>query len=228
MDRLNGSVGRGGMNDHADVLQVQKKLNKNLHLMGTASPFPEDGTLDTRTQEGIIVFQRVAVRLSVPDGRVDPHGRTWAMLAGDQGQATPSLIQLPGDGGEYSIYTEVTKIYGTPATILSIKSLAVSVKAALGVRISVGDISFQNGGHMAPHDSHTRGVDVDIRPLREDGSGGRVTMNDKEYSHDKTRRLVELVSEDPNLKSILFNDSKIPGVKSWSGHDNHLHMRFKS
>jgi len=216
------------MNDHSDVLQVQKKLNKNLHLMGTALPFPEDGTLDERTQEGIIVFQRVAVRISVPDGRVDPHGRTWAMLAGDQGQTTPSFVQLPGDGGEYNIYTQVSKVYGTPSTILSIKSLAVVVKAALGLRISVGDISFQNGGHMAPHDSHTRGVDVDIRPLREDGSGGPVTYQSKDYSHEKTRRLVELVSEDPNLKSILFNDAKIPGVKPWAGHDNHLHIRFKS
>jgi hypothetical protein len=216
------------MNDHTDVLLVQKKLNKNLHLMGMATSFPEDGTLDAQTQEGIVVFQRVAVRLSVPDGRVDPHGRTWAMLAGDQGQTTPSFIQLPGDGGEYRIYTQVTKIYGTPATILSIKSLAIAAKAALGLHISVGDISFQNGGHMAPHDSHTRGVDVDIRPLRVDDSGGPVSINDKAYSTEKTRRLVELVSEDPNLKSILFNDGKIPGVKPWTGHDNHLHMRFKS
>lgn len=228
MDRLNGSVGQGGMNDHTDVLLVQKKLNRNLHLMGVASPFPEDGALDPRTQEGIVVFQRVAVRISVPDGRVDPHGRTWAMLAGDQGQTTPSFIQLPGDGGEYSIYTQMSKAYGTPATILSIKSLAVAAKAALGLRISIGDISFQNGGHMAPHDSHTRGVDVDVRPLREDGSGGPVTIHDQEYSREKTQRLVELVSEDPNLKSILFNDTKIHGVKSWVGHDNHLHMRFKS
>jgi murein endopeptidase len=228
MDRLNGSVGRGGQNDHTDVLQVQKKLNKNLHLMGSALPLPEDGTLGSSTQEAILVFQRVAVRIAVPDGRVDPHGRTWAMLAGDQGHTTPSFVQLPGDAGEYSIYTQVSKVYGTPATILSIKSLAVAVKAALGVRIGVGDISFQNGGPMAPHASHTRGVDVDIRPQREDGAEARVAVGEHEYSSEKTRRFVELAYEDPNLQSILFNDTKIRGVKPWAGHDNHLHLRFKS
>lgn len=228
MDRLNGSVGRGGRNEQSDVLQVQKKLNKNLHLMGAVIPLPEDGTLDSATQEAIVVFQRVAVRIPVPDGRVDPHGRTWAMLAGDQGHTTPSFVQLPGDGGEYYIYTQVSKVYGTPATILSVKSLAVTVKAALGVRIAVGDISFQNGGHMAPHASHTRGVDVDIRPFRDDGVEGPTNMNAKEYSVEKTRRFVELAYEDPNLQSILFNDGKIRGVKPWAGHDNHLHLRFKS
>ncbi len=228
MDRLNGSVGRGGRNDHADVLMVQKKLNKNLHLMGMTSPVPEDGNLDPATQEAIVVFQRFAVRISTPDGRVDPHGRTWAMLTGDRGHTTPSFIQLPGDASEYYIYTQVSKVYGTPATILSIKSLATKVKAALGIRIAVGDISFQNGGHMPPHASHTRGVDVDVRPLRNDGEEGRCTISDTSYSRENTRKLVELVSEDPNLKSILFNDSKILGVKQWAGHDNHLHIRFKT
>ena len=228
MDRLNGSVGRGGKNDHADVLQVQRKLNKNLHLMGMVNPLSEDGTLGPGTQDAILLFQRVAVRISVPDGRVDPGGRTWAMLAGDQGHTTSSFVQLPGDGGEYYIYTQVNKIYGTPATILSIKSIAAAVKAALGIRIAVGDISFQNGGHMAPHDSHTRGVDVDIRPLRSDAVEGRVAWQEKGYSTERTRRLVEIAHEDPNLKSILFNDAKIIGVKPWAGHDNHLHIRFKS
>jgi len=228
MDRLNGSVGRGGRNDHADVLMVQKKLNKNLHLMGTTIPVPEDGNLDARTQEAIITFQRLAVRLSTPDGRVDPHGRTWAMLTGDQGHTTPGFVQLPGDNGDYYIYTQMSKVYGTPATILSIKSLATRVKAALNIRIAIGDISFQNGGHMAPHDSHTRGVDVDVRPLRNDGIEGRCTIHETVYSRANTKKLVELVHEDPNLKSILFNDTKIVGVKQWSGHDNHLHIRFKS
>lgn len=228
MDRINGSVGRGGRNDHADILLVQKKLNKNLHLMGGAAPVPEDGTLDTRTQDAIILFQRVAVRISTPDGRVDPQGRTWRMLAGDQGQTTPAFIQLPGDVSEYYIYTQVSKVYGTPDTILSIKSLAAKVKGALGLRIGIGDISYHNGGHMPPHDSHTRGVDVDIRPLRNDSKEDRCTIHETTYSRENTKKLVELVSEDTNLKSILFNDSKIAGVKYWKGHDNHLHVRFKS
>ncbi len=228
MDRLNSSVGRGGKNDHTDVLQVQKKLNKNLHLLGAVTPLREDGTIGPATLEAIVLFQRVAVRISVPDGRVDPHGRTWAMLAGDQGHTTSSFIQLPGDSGEYYIYTQAGKSYGTPATILSVKSLAVAVKAALGIRIAVGDISLQNGGHMAPHDSHTRGVDVDIRPLRDDGVEGRVAYQENAYSRERTQRLVDLVHEDPNLKSILFNDPRVSGVKPWAGHDNHLHIRFKS
>lgn len=230
MYRISGSVGQGGRNAYDDVLLVQKMLNKNIHLLAPLTRLPEDGNLDVRTQEAITLFQRRVVRLGSPDGRVDPNGRTWSMLTGDQSHSsTASFVQLPGgDSPGYYIYTATEKVYGTAATIQSIKSLAVNAKAALGVEIGIGDISYANGGKMPPHASHRRGVDVDVRPLRDDGGHSPVTINDDAYSRERTKKLVEIVRDDPNLKSILFNDNAIAGVTFYKGHHNHLHMRFKA
>jgi len=227
--RLNGSVGQGGRNDHDDVLLVQRLLNKNLHIMGLLSPVPEDGNLDAATEEAIVTFQRAVVHLGTPDGRVDPHGKTWSMLTGAQAQAVQApFIQLPGEGVGYYLYTSTDKLYGTPATIQCIQSIAANVNAAMSVRVAVGDISFQNGGKMSPHESHRRGVDVDIRPLRDDGAEQPVTIADQAYSRAKTKQMVEIIRDDPNLKSILFNDTAIAGVTYFQGHHNHLHLRFKT
>lgn len=228
MNRLSGSVGQGGRNDHDDILMVQRMLNKNRHLAGLSSPVPEDGNLGPGTAEAIFAFQRSVVHLSTPDGRVDPHGKTWSLLTGAQAQAVQvPFMQLPGEGIGYYIYTSMSKVYGSPATIQCVKSLAANVTAAMSLRVAVGDISFQNGGKMSPHASHRRGVDVDVRPLREDGGEQPVTITDPAYSRARTKQLVEIAREDPNLKSILFNDKAIAGVSYYDGHHNHLHLRFK-
>jgi hypothetical protein len=227
MDHLNGSVGRDGRNDHDDVLGVQRALNQNAHLIGLALPLPEDGNLDALTAAAIISFQRAVVHISSPDGRVDPHGTTWRVLSGEHAQAVPAaFVQLPSDVGSYAIYTSDDKVFAVPSVILSIKTLADQVLTSTGIHLCVGDISYQNGGKMAPHASHRRGVDVDVRPLRNDGKEAPVTYLDPAYSRDLTQTLVDLAHQDPNLKFIFFNDALIHGVKPWVGHDNHLHLHF--
>ena len=79
---------------------------------------------------------------------------------------------------------------------------------------------------MAPHGSHRRGVDVDIRPLRADGQRLPVTITDPNYSRDRTKLLVEALQAQSNLHLILFNDTKVQGVRFYEGHHNHLHVRF--
>src|SRR5690348_1520718 len=100
MYRLTGSVGQGGRNTHDDVLLVQKQLNKNAHIAPSIGEVPETGIMDEATLRAIAAFQRSVVRLSAPDGRVDPHGRTWRMLLGDQPQSTNvAFVQLSGENG---------------------------------------------------------------------------------------------------------------------------------
>jgi peptidoglycan hydrolase-like protein with peptidoglycan-binding domain len=228
MYRLSGSVGNGGRNVHDDVQLVQMLLNKNAHLVDEIGKVPEDGVLDDGTQQAIVAFQRTIVRLSAPDGRVDPHGRTWRVLLGDQPHAASVVLALLTENAavNYYCYESTDRRWGTPATLQSIRTLAANLLQE-GIVIGVGDISFEHGGKMPPHASHTRGVDVDVRPQRVDEERRAVIISDPAYSRERTQIVVKTVRKDPNLELILFNDSKIKDVRYWEGHNNHLHMRFK-
>jgi hypothetical protein len=227
MYRLLGSVGRGGLNACDDVLIVQRLLNRNAHLVPGICVL-ETGIMDEATLHAITAFQRGALCLSAPDGRVDPHGRTFRVLLGEQPQATgAAFVRLSEDSGNIYLYAQADRVWGTAATLQSLRTAAAAVRVH-GFEVGVGDISFQQGGRMPPHGSHRRGVDVDIRPARQDGQRAPVTISDAQYSHERTKQLVAALRALPNLQSILFNDSKIDGVKYYEGHHNHLHVRFKA
>jgi hypothetical protein len=94
--------------------------------------------------------------------------------------------------------------------------------------IGIGDISKQGGGPISGHASHRRGVDVDIRPLRNDGQELPVTIHDPTYSRQLTQEAIDLVHANSVLAvdKIFFNDSAVQGVQPWPNHDNHFHVRF--
>lgn len=228
MYRLNGSVGQGGRNNHDDVLTVQLLLNKNTHIVDSIGRVPEDGNINDATTRAIIAFQRDVVRLSSPDGRIDPNGRSFRVLTGDAPHgATVAFVQLTPDGSGYYLYSNQDRCWGTPAAIQSIRNLAAALVRS-GIEIAVGDISFAQGGRMSPHGSHRRGIDVDIRPQRIDQARLPVNITDPNYSRERTNTVVQELRKDENLALILFNDQKIEGVRFWEGHHNHLHIRFKS
>jgi hypothetical protein len=95
------------------------------------------------------------------------------------------------------------------------------------MQIGIGDMSFKNGAHMAPHVTHRNGRNADIRPLRKDGKMLPTDILKPEYSRDHTSELVDMFRANLNLHSILFNDSTIKGVTHFEGHDNHLHVTMK-
>lgn len=226
MYRLQASVGQGGKNNHDDVLTVQVLLNKNAHIVEIGR-VPEDGNLDEVTARAILTFQRDILRSASPDGRVDPNGRTFRALTGDAPHAaTSAFVQLPNNAVDYYNYANQDKQWGTPSTIQSIRTLAAAMLGQ-GIMIGIGEISFANGGRMPPHTSHRRGIDVDIRPQRTDGARLPVNIRDPAYSREQTRKIVEQLYKDENLKLILFNDNQIQGVRFWEGHENHLHAHFK-
>lgn len=228
MYRLTGSVGQGARNAHDDVQIVQVQLNKNAHLVAEIGRLEEDGIMGAHTQRAIIAFQSKIVKLSAPDGRIDPHGRTWRVLLGDLPHATPTVFnQLTAEDGSFYLYSNRDRGWGTASTLQSIRTLATAMHAT-GIVIGVGDISFSQGGKMPPHGSHRRGVDVDIRPQRKDGSRIPISITDPAYSHDNTLKVVQALQRDSNLELILFNDNKIKGVRFYEGHHNHLHVRFKA
>jgi peptidoglycan hydrolase-like protein with peptidoglycan-binding domain len=228
MYRLTGSVGKDARNAHDDVQIVQVQLNKNAHIVAEIGRLEEDGVMGAHTLRAILAFQSKIVKLSAPDGRIDPHGRTWRVLLGDLPHAAPTAFsQLTAEDGSFYLYSNRDRVWGTAKTIQSLRTLAASLNAS-GIVIGVGDISFAQGGKMAPHGSHRRGTDVDIRPQRKDGGRVPIAITDPAYSHDNTLKMVQTLQRDSNLHLILFNDSKIKGVRFYKGHHNHLHVRFKA
>jgi peptidoglycan hydrolase-like protein with peptidoglycan-binding domain len=72
-------VGKGVSNtNHGDVLLVQRLLNRH---RGTLPPIGEDGVVGPETIGAIEEFQKRAVGMSWPDGRVDPGGKTIRALS---------------------------------------------------------------------------------------------------------------------------------------------------
>ena len=97
-----------------------------------------------------------------------------------------------------------------------------------GPRLGIGDLSLLGGGLTPRHGAHQRGLEVDIRPPRNDGRELPATFTQPTYSRDLTQQLVALIRRNPiaRVRVILFNDNAVPGVRSYPGHNNHLHVGF--
>jgi murein endopeptidase len=97
-----------------------------------------------------------------------------------------------------------------------------------GPRLGIGNISRQGGGAFPPHSTHREGLNVDIRPVRNDRAESPVRYTDSAYSRSLTQELVNLIHANPilSVSSILFNDAGVQGVKWYQGHDDHLHVTF--
>jgi len=91
---ISASVGRGGVNKHADVLAIQKALNKIPPNQGGPDPkLKEDGWIGPKTNAAILKFQKANQGLP-HDGRIDVTGPTLvrinARLAGQQPVPPPA------------------------------------------------------------------------------------------------------------------------------------------
>lgn len=78
-----GSVGRGGVNQSADARTVQTLLNNNRSL--PLQKLTVDGAVGPKTIAAIEEFQRRVVKMHLPDGRVDPGGKTLKALDSSSG-----------------------------------------------------------------------------------------------------------------------------------------------
>jgi hypothetical protein len=220
---ISSSVGARGTNQKDDVLLVQQLLNK------ADAGIKEDGDCGRATIGAIEEYQRNF--LSHPDGRVDPGGVTWRHLnEGKFKVKRESLILLPQvSGNGYYSYTTVDKQHGTRTAVDTLVSVCRAFAAKFpSHQVGIGDMSHVDGKKMPPHKTHRSGREVDIRPLRKDGKQTGVKWQSTDYSREHTKTLVELLRGSGKVASILFNDSQIAGVKSFDGHDNHLHVKFNS
>lgn len=85
---IGASVGKGGVNDPADVLVVQHLLNDWLEATGRPT-VATDGDCGDKTIAAILAYQTSVLGSARPDGLISPGGRTWKALAAGQGVPPP-------------------------------------------------------------------------------------------------------------------------------------------
>ncbi len=77
MNKLLGSVGKGGKNIRDDVELIQELLNRNIAKLPDKKKLKIDCRVGKNTITLIEQYQKIVVKLARPDGRVDPGGKTF-------------------------------------------------------------------------------------------------------------------------------------------------------
>lgn len=140
------------------------------------------------------------------------------------------LPQAPEGAGYY--------VYGTPGQgggqyahpVLMTVLLFVEREwqATERLKFGIGNISLAEGGEFKPHESHTNGLQVDLRPLRKDGAQVRVDYFQSGYDREATTKLIGLFLMHPSIKKVFFNDTAIPSVLPLAGHNDHFHVEVRA
>lgn len=140
--------------------------------------------------------------------------------------------QLPPSGPGYECYEPPSNVYGLPEVIQAIKYVCEEWNKLYpkGPRVGIGDISYQGGGYMPPHQSHQHGIDVDVALVANTNEEIGLTYYDAKYSRQRTQQLIDLFQNNPilGIRVIFFNDPDVKGVEYCPGHDNHFHVSFLS
>lgn len=143
------------------------------------------------------------------------------------------LPQSPMDAGYYTdgeLYHKPDKgayQYAHPIMMTAIFRVALEWQSTERRRFGVGNISLPDGKGTDDHKSHLDGLQVDVRPLRKDGLEKPIFWWDAEYDLAATVKLIELFRTFAPVKVVLFNDTRVPFVRPFSGHDNHFHVGMR-
>jgi peptidoglycan hydrolase-like protein with peptidoglycan-binding domain len=225
---LQGEVSRSSS---TYIRWVQQSLNQ---IQG--SGLIVDGVKGPKTTAAVKQFQQG--RGLTADGIVGPITEAALVAAGAPAPpqvGTPSSTnkvnaQLPASGTGFYSYAPSSRRYGIAETIRALQQLSSTWAAGhpSGPRIGFGDISLQGGGPISGHASHQKGVDVDVRLMRNDGREEPTVYQSANYSRALTQQLIDLIRANGVLRVqyIFFNDPQARGVSKWPNHDNHLHVRF--
>ena len=182
-----------------------------------------DGVYGTATKRALTRFQN-HMGIS-PTGVAGP--LTWRYLI--------AHFERPVFAGKVCDYQVGNGLadWGTAAAIGQLEAAAFRVVDLGHGRVAVGDIGLEHGGNIALHQSHERGLDVDIRPMRKNKDQCRWGVNYRWSTYDRaaTRDLIKAIraTAPGHVKLIYFNDPVLirEGLtRYYSGHDDHLHIRY--
>ena len=185
---------------------------------------PIDGIYGSPTVAAVTVFQGHA---GLPTtGKMD--AATWRNLAWHFEYPTFS----PAGLCDYAVGNGAAD-WATASTVAWTEAAGATMVGAGFGRVAVGDIGLEHGGDIAGHESHERGLDVDLRPMRvaNDQCSWGTRHTATTYDRAATRALIRAIRSVAagHVKLIYFNDPVLigEGLATWySGHDDHLHVRF--
>ena len=183
-----------------------------------------DGVFSSATKSAVLAFQR-HVRLAAT-GTVS--FGTWRYLLWHFELARFNGTRLC----DYSVGNGAAN-WGTSAAVAQIAAAAAREYALGYGRVAVGDISLEHGGNIPLHQTHERGLDVDVRPMRKANDQCRWGTRWSWWTYDRTatRALIRQIraTAPGHVKLIYFNDPVLirEGLTTWyAGHDDHLHVRY--
>ena len=201
------------------VLAAQRELRAKRHLAVVAN-----GVWGASTTAAVKAFQRHAGT-----------GATGTMNSGTWRRLI-AHFKLPSFNKtslcDYSVGNGPAN-WATASAISALEAAARMFATSGRGRVAVGDIGLEHGGKIAGHDTHRRGLDVDIRLIRKAGDQCARGVNYRSRTYDRagTRALIEAIrSTAPwHIKVIYFNDPVLirEGLTThFTGHDDHLHVRY--
>ncbi len=198
--RINGSVGSGGDNrDRRRAGRAGPAEQRGRRRTGRRRGLrTQDRRGDHRLPEGAST-QR-------PDGRVDTEGTDPAQApccgrrtvvqpsgpagaparAGRAGCSQPAALppgrgyQPLGSGKGFYSYSKPDRQFAGDPLLAVLREVALRLAKA-GLEYGVGDLSFEQGGAITPHKTHTSGRHADLRPLRSDGAHSRTSIGEPSY-----------------------------------------------
>ncbi len=200
------------------VMALQRQLNEK-----RGAGLAITGTYDTATAASVRAFQKHAgLTVNGIAGVL-----TWRYLI--------AHFDRPAFGSAVCDYQVGNGLadWGTAAAIGQVEAAAAKAVALAHGRVAIGDIGLEHGGDIAGHESHERGLDVDVRPMRnaKDQCRTGVSYRSSAYDRAATRDLIKAIRATANghVKLIFFNDPVLirEGLVRWhTGHDDHLHIRY--
>jgi peptidoglycan hydrolase-like protein with peptidoglycan-binding domain len=233
--QLNEGVKRGSTGNVVVGLQLRLVGLGNLTLAQATSG---RGTFGPLTEAALQTFQR--------QHGITPSGvltdETYRALLASAPTPPPAVASadstridtvLPAEGRGFTTYRREqggADQFGRASTIRSLMGVAEAWAGRHAApRLQFGDISRRGGGPFPPHRAHQRGLEVDLRPVTNNGREEASNFRAMNYSHELTKELVQLIrGQFPDVR-IFFNDPRLidSGLTAFlAGHDDHLHVRF--
>ncbi len=215
--RLARTVGLGDTGDAVRAVQTQLVEKRRAAIA-------IDGVYGATTRAAVLAFQtHIGVGHTGVVGPVTWHALAWHY---ELPRFTASSLC------DYSVGNGAAN-WGTAEAIGTLEAAGRSMVAAGFGRIAVGDISLEHGGDIPLHESHARGLDVDVRPLRKanDQCTWGTRWTSASYDRTATRAMIKAFRAltPGHIKVVYFNDPVLirEGLTRWyTGHEDHVHVRF--
>jgi hypothetical protein len=219
----------------AESLQAAARSTKAFGAGARGYPGFSSGRMPARLVKAMRAAQAHAIALGFHDvisfGGADMAGFGELRRADEQAlneARGPHLLTQASGLGYYPLPgSPMNWQYASMYTIQAIQRVVKRFYDGQKIPVGIGDLSKKQYGAFPPHSAHKKGTSVDIRPIRKDRAELPVTWQQDAYDRATTKKLVECLLAEPNVKKVLFNDPQIPGVHYCQGHDNHLHAEMK-